>query len=132
MVCPRCGKVLKAGYAYCSHCGWDLKRGVSPGPAYNPAGHAYPPYLVPPRRIEPMALASFICGLVSFFIIPLLPAIAALVLGIAGRNRIKECPHLYEGDTYAVVGIILGAVNIFLTLAVILVAVATVLSHAGM
>mgnify|MGYP000042699446 CR=1 FL=1 len=131
MVCPRCGKVLRDDYAFCTHCGWDTRSGAVQGGFPPPPGYPYPSYWVPPRRVEPMAMASFICGLVSFFLVPFLPAVAALVLGILGRSRIKENPQLYEGDAYAVVGIILGAVNIFLTVVLVLVVVVSVLSQPG-
>ncbi len=78
-----------------------------------------------------MALASLICGLVSFLLIPFFPAIAALVLGIMGRNRIKQYPQYFEGDAYAVVGIILGATNLFAVIVGALLLVVSLVSRSG-
>ncbi len=74
-------------------------------------------------KMEPMALIAMITGIVSilcifpgcccglWFISPA-PAIAGIVLGIMGRNKINQDPEKLTGQILAIVGIICGAVAI--------------------
>lgn len=53
-----------------------------------------------------MSIASLICGIVSFFILPFIFGIASIILGIIAISKGEE------KKTYAVIGIILGIIGV--------------------
>lgn len=53
------------------------------------------------------AIASLICGLLGWTILPLLGSIAAVITGHMARKEIRFHPGM-EGDGLAVAGLILG------------------------
>jgi predicted acyltransferase len=59
-----------------------------------------------------MAIASLIVGLVSFLCcsIGFIPGIIAIVLGVMGKNQIKQTGQ--SGEGMATAGIILGAIGV--------------------
>jgi FtsH-binding integral membrane protein len=76
-------------------------------------------------KFNGMAIASMICGIISMptcmcsCIFPGINsplAIAALVLGIIGMNKIRSAPQMYKGGGMAITGIITGSVGIILIL----------------
>ncbi len=78
-----------------------------------PPGTPSPPAAVP--RADPMAVASFACGL-----IPLLPAtIAAVILGIGAHRRIRRTGG--RGAALATAGLALGLLWLALTVLVVFV-----------
>ena len=69
----------------------------------------------PPRKANPMATASLVCGL-----IPLLPAtIAAVILGIGAHRRIRRTGE--PGAARAAAGLVLGLFWLVLTVLVVFV-----------
>lgn len=52
------------------------------------------------------SIASIICGIVSFFILPFIFGIVSVILGIIGIARQED------KKTYAVIGIILGVISV--------------------
>ena len=118
----------------------------SPGPAtpaasnQPPAGQASPeptPYQTPQSTASPavpnksyaptgqvqsgLAVASMICGLVSFltcfFICLSLPcALAAVVLGHISLSRVKKDPANFGGKGFATAGLITGYLGLILTI----------------
>lgn len=57
-----------------------------------------------------LAIVSLVSGIVSWFAIPLLGAIVAIITGHMARSQIKQS---YEsGDGLAIVGLILGYLNL--------------------
>lgn len=89
---------------------------------------AAPPLPVPPRpapawvprRTHPLAVAGFICGLLSVTCCACcggeLLAITALVLSIIGLVEINRQPERYEGHGLAVAGLVLGGLGVVLGL----------------
>lgn len=63
-----------------------------------------------------LAVISLISGIASFFIVPLLGAIAAIITGNMAKKEIKESAGRLTGDDMAKWGMILGWVNIGLSL----------------
>lgn len=108
-------------------------QGSGPGgqyPASPPASYPQPPghqYQFPPssseRRTEFMAIISLVCGVASMllifpgcccygaFISPV-PGVAAVVLGILARGKIREDPVHLTGDSFALVGIVTGGIGV--------------------
>jgi hypothetical protein len=82
--------------------------------------HYYPD---PPLPINSLALASFILGSTSYFVLPVLGAIAAVITGHLARQEMRANPDSYSGEGYATAGLVLGYTH----LALILVAIVFVL-----
>jgi Domain of unknown function (DUF4190) len=73
------------------------------------------------RKTDEMAIVSLICGVASFVIFPLLPAIAAIILGVMSRDRIRKNPGNLEGEGLALTGLILGIVNVVIIAAIFII-----------
>ncbi|MBI2722450.1 MAG: DUF4190 domain-containing protein [Bacteroidetes bacterium] len=76
------------------------------------------PEIQQPKKYHPLAITSFVVGLLSWIII-LAPI--ALFTGIAGLGKIKKYPEKFEGGWMAIIGIVLGAI---FTLILILILIA--------
>ena len=63
-----------------------------------------------------LAVISLISGIASYFIVPLLGAIAAIITGNMAKKDIKESAGRLTGDDMAKWGMILGWINIGLSL----------------
>ena len=62
-----------------------------------------------------LAVISLISGIASYFIVPLLGAIAAIITGIWAMKEFRQCSGRVTGEGMAKAGIILGWVNIGLS-----------------
>lgn len=62
-----------------------------------------------------MAVISLISGIASFFILPFLGAIAAIILGNLAKKEIAQSGGALTGESLAQWGMILGWVNIGLS-----------------
>jgi hypothetical protein len=63
-----------------------------------------------------LAIISLISGIVSYFFLPLLGAIAAVITGNMAKKEIRESAGRLTGEGMATAGLILGWVNIGLSL----------------
>jgi hypothetical protein len=63
-----------------------------------------------------LAVISLISGIASYFIVPLFGAIAAIITGNIAKKDIKESAGRLTGDDMAKWGMILGWINIGLSL----------------
>jgi hypothetical protein len=73
---------------------------------------------VPPpvyQQNSSLAVISLISGIASFFIVPLLGAIAAVITGNMAKKEIKQSAGRLTGEGMARWGMILGWVNIGLS-----------------
>jgi hypothetical protein len=59
-----------------------------------------------------LALLSMIFGIASYFVLPGIGAIAAVVLGHMGKSEIKKSAGMLKGNGMATAGLILGYVQI--------------------
>jgi hypothetical protein len=59
-----------------------------------------------------MAVVSLVLGIASYFLIPLLGAIAAIITGNLAKKEIQQDPENLSGEGLARWGMILGWVNI--------------------
>lgn len=102
-----------------------------PGLPPPPFAQAPPGYVpVPLRQTEGMAVASLVLGISGFFFCPLIMGILAVVFGYMGKRKISESGGAVGGDSFCLAGIILGFIQLGLTLVfvaiwIILAAVAT-------
>jgi len=89
----------------------------APGPAYPTMGYGQPVAMGPQN--EPLAVPAMVCGIISipllcFCGVGVLPGIAALVLGLISKNKIKASNGALTGDGQALTGVICGAVSVVL------------------
>ncbi len=107
-----------------------------PASYINPYEGAYPgiqPYAMPvynTRRTEELAVISLVCAVGSFVVLPLFPAIAAVILGSIARKHIRNDPAGLEGDGLAIAGIAIGLVNIIVVVIVAVLVVIAAISEA--
>lgn len=59
-----------------------------------------------------LAVISLVSGIASYFIVPMLGAIAAIITGNMAKKEIKESAGHLTGDGMAQAGLILGWINI--------------------
>lgn len=62
-----------------------------------------------------LALISLIAGILGFTAVPLLGGIVALFTGYAARKETRAIPPKYSGDGLATAGIIMGWIQVGLT-----------------
>jgi len=64
------------------------------------------------QQSSSLAIISLIAGIASFFIVPLLGAIAAIITGNMAKKEIQQSAGQLTGESMAKWGVILGWVNI--------------------
>ncbi len=119
--CAKCGTQIDEGSAFCQNCG-----AAAPGAAAPPPPAAAPYVTAPPAaagtKSNGLAVGSLVAGIVSFIFNPiLLVSIAAIVLGVIARGKIKKDPGL-KGNGMATAGIILGVVSVVISIIVMAIA----------
>lgn len=92
--------------AFCANCGAELS---DQAPVCPKCGH--PRAAVQTRRTEGTAIAALILGILGLVGCPLIPSIAAVILGNQARAKIRSDPTL-DGDGMARAGMILGWIGI--------------------
>lgn len=79
---------------------------------------AQPDYYGPSeKKLNTLALLSFLFAIISVFIAGIPLGIAAMVCGIIGLNQMSKNPETYKGRGFAIVGIVVGAVAVVVVLA---------------
>lgn len=78
------------------------------------------------QRTSTAAVVSLVFGIASWVVLPLLGALVAIIAGHMARAEIRR--ERIEGDAMALIGLILGYLNIGLTLLLFLAVVFGVLS----
>ena len=79
-----------------------------------------------------LAIVSLISGIASFFIVPLLGAIAAIITGNLAKKEIRQSAGRLTGEDMARWGVILGWVNIALSVIGICLVVLSILGVIGL
>ena len=79
---------------------------------------SYPDYNQPEygQQSSSMAVISLIAGIASFFIVPLLGAIAAIITGGMAKKEIRQSGGRISGLGMANWGVVLGWINIAFSL----------------
>ena len=80
--------------------------------SYEDYGRSQPPVY---QQTSSLAVISLISGIASFFIVPLLGAIAAVITGNMAKKEIRQSAGRLSGEGMATWGMILGWVNIALS-----------------
>lgn len=145
MFCPRCGANNEANQRFCYNCGSRIEAAsqgattplappiepeVLPPPTYEqsltvppaPAAYGSPAAYPPVTQNSGMAIASLVCGILAWVgLLPLVGAIAAIVLGHIARSQIRGAGGQISGKGLALAGLILGYLQIaFVGLAICL------------
>ncbi len=81
-------------------------------PSYQPANREQLPALLPTST---MAIISLIAGILGFTALPLLGGIAAIITGYLARQETRTVPPKAGGDGMATAGIIMGWIQVGLT-----------------
>lgn len=64
------------------------------------------------RRDSSLAVASLICGLVTWFFVPVVGALVAVITGHLAKKEIRESNGALGGEGMALAGLILGYVQL--------------------
>lgn len=79
------------------------------------------------RTTSALAVVSLIFGIATWCMLPVVGAIVAIVCGHLARGEIRRSPGVLEGDSLAVVGLVLGYVQLAFGLILVLFAIAAIL-----
>ncbi|HQW81508.1 MAG: DUF4190 domain-containing protein [Rhodanobacteraceae bacterium] len=74
---------------------------------------------IPARPNSTSAILSLVFGVVAWFMVPVLGAIAAVVCGHIARGEIRRSNGQLDGDGMAIAGLVLGYLQLTLTVALI-------------
>ena len=72
------------------------------------------PVTPPTQTTSPWSVVSLISGIASYFALPVLGAIIALITGYVAKDEIKKSNGTLDGEGMATAGIVLGWINIAL------------------
>jgi hypothetical protein len=97
----------------------------------NPTPANIPPYTPVYRHDSSLAIASLICGIATWFMIPVIGAIAAVITGHLAKKEIRESGGTLTGDGMAVTGLVLGYIQLGLLVLAVFCAVAFFVSLAA-
>lgn len=70
---------------------------------------------VPFRQTNTLAIVSLVAGVLSWVIAPFLGPIVAIITGHMARKEIRNAPERLEGDGLAIGGLLLGYLQLVLT-----------------
>ena len=74
---------------------------------------------IPVRQNSTLAVISLVAGILGWTLLPFLGSLVAIVTGHMARKEIRQNPAL-EGDTMAIIGLVLGWVAVIGTVLAIL------------
>lgn len=94
-----------------------------PPPPTSPVVAASVPVVVA-RENNMLAIISLVLGILGWTFLPFLGSIGAVICGHLARTEIRREPARYDGDGFAVGGLVLGWLGILFWLAVAFVFVA--------
>jgi hypothetical protein len=78
-----------------------------------------------------MAIVSVASGIVSWFALPVLAAIVAIITGHMARSEIRRSYGIQGGDALAIIGLILGYLNLVVSCIVPLLILTGLISVGG-
>ncbi|MDQ3617380.1 MAG: DUF4190 domain-containing protein [Pseudomonadota bacterium] len=76
---------------------------------------------VPAPRTSALAIVSLVFGILSWFALPLVGAVVAVITGHLARGEIRRAAGALEGDGMAVAGLVLGWTNLIVGLVALLI-----------
>lgn len=110
--------------------------GPAPPPAAAPYGapgpspvYPYYPAVYAQRKTDDLAIASLVCAIASYILLPLVAAVAAIVTGFVSRERIRKSGGELTGDGLALAGILVGVSNVVFYTAILLIFILSAVSR---
>jgi hypothetical protein len=131
MHCTFCDAALSHTARFCPNCGGAVANPppADPFPTAKGAVHgaseyayAYPATETP----STLAIVSLVAGILTWFALPVAGAMAAVITGHMARREIRESRGRVGGDVMAVIGLILGYLQLVLMLLVVVIVIAAV------
>lgn len=110
MNCPHCSAPNPEDATTCQECGRDL---TAAQPAPSP----------PVAKTSDSAIASLICGVLGWSVLPIIGAILAIALGHHAKNEIRASSGTLNGEALAALGLALGYSSLVLAALGILLAI---------
>jgi hypothetical protein len=80
--------------------------------SYQQPPESYPPYSA---QSSTMAIVSLISGIISWFLVPVLGGIVAVITGHMAKREIRDSGGRLTGDGLATAGLVLGYLNLGVT-----------------
>lgn len=80
--------------------------------SYPQPPESYPPYSA---QSSTMAVVSLISGIISWFLLPVIGGIVAVITGHMAKREIRESMGRLTGDGLATAGLVLGYLNLGVT-----------------
>lgn len=65
-----------------------------------------------------LAVLSLVFGVLTWFVLPFVGAVVAVICGHAARREIRHAQGLAEGNGFAISGLVLGWLNLLMWLAI--------------
>jgi hypothetical protein len=110
MNCPHCGAPNPEEATTCRECGRPLPaEQIHERPFASPT----PTPGAPPKTAD-TAIASLICGILSWSFLPFAGAVLAVILGHMAKVDIRQSEGRLGGDSLATLGLLLGYANLAL------------------
>jgi len=75
------------------------------------------------RETNGMAIASLVCGILGWMVLPVLASCAAIVLGHVAKVQIRDSRGAVGGDGLATAGLVLGYSSLGIAVAGVVVAI---------
>lgn len=75
---------------------------------------ASPPRSYLPLETNSLAVISLISGILSWFFLPIIGSILAIITGHMAKSEIRKNPGIYSGDGLATTGLVLGYIQVAL------------------
>ena len=102
------------------------------GPGVPPPGYAPAPQYRAQVPTDPMAVASLVLGIVSWFFCPVVAGVLAIVFGYIGRRNVRESNGALQGEGFCTAGLVLGFINLGIALlAVVIVLIVVIIAAAS-
>ncbi len=67
------------------------------------------------RKTSPLAIISLIAGICGWTVLPLLGTVAAIITGHMARAEIRRSSGMLDGDGMAMIGLVLGWLQVVIT-----------------
>ena len=122
--CSRCAASVQEGVSFCPSCGNGLSGIPAPIARLSPLSPAIPATYTGPQETSGKAIASLICGILAYVILPFFAAIPAIILGHLALSDIKKTAGRRKGNGLAIAGMVMGyAQVVFLPVILIIAAI---------